>query len=91
MLAHRLDIAEVVILFDKGIEHLFMRCPPNLPQADCGANLLDRGDNGEESISTRRGRSAIEKRIGAALCRRRKGDMPFPVQAQQQATADHIL
>jgi len=91
MLAHRLDIAQVVVLLDQGIEHLFLRCPPDLLQADSGAKLLDRGYNGRGVELDRCGRPAIEKRIGTALCRRRKDDMPFPVQAQQQAAADHIL
>ena len=89
MLAHRLRVAQVVMLFEQTVEQAFLRCPPDLfkTQRPQGPQRgLERAAVDIDSWRT----LPLDQGIGRRLLPRRQEDVTGSVQRQHQASADHV-
>ena len=89
MLAHRLRVAQIVMLLEQTVEQAFLRRPPDLLPTQRPQGLqrdLDRATVQVDHAGTR----PLDQGIGRRLLPRRQGDVPGAVQRQQQAPADHV-
>src|SRR5207249_11655487 len=89
LLADRLDVTEVMMMFDQTIEQHLLRSPPYQAEFQ-GSQILQTGfENGRIDVGNI-GTAATKQWIVWSDFGRWQLDMPAAVQRQHQSAADHV-